>query len=111
MTLTVPRVSVDVRGRDAMLAYRETLGPVGMLTVDSVRVSSKAFECYLHEYGVEPAQHGLPRMHAGLKLSFEAVYRDVKITGMALDIEYTPPVRRVSTFANTDEQVVLQGEL
>ena len=61
-----------------------------MLTVDSVRVSPAKFEAYLHEYGVEAGQHGLPRMHAGFVLDFarDDASQEMKVSRMYLDIDY-----------------------
>jgi hypothetical protein len=112
MSLDVERYAKKAAGLAAVLEYRASLGELGLTTVDSVRVSETSFECYIHEYGIESAQHGVPRMHAGLKLGFSPEGREMLITSMSLDVEFTPPVnRRSSTFANKDVAVTLQGEL
>jgi len=111
--LSVPRNSVDSKGLDALLRYRGTLGTVGMLTVDSVRVSEDKFEAYLHEYGVDVSQHGLPRMHAGITLDFgrDAAAKEMKVARMFLDVEFAPPMRRQSTFKDVGAEVALTSQL
>jgi len=109
--LAVPRNSIEHVGKGKLLTYRASLGSVGMLTVDSVRVVGKRFECYLHEYGVDANQHGLPRMHAALKLDFRREGREMLLSSMLLDIEYTPPVRRNSTFSDVGADIVTTREL
>jgi len=90
--LVVPTLNKRVVGYDALLAYRETLGVLGMLTVDTTRVTETRFEAYLHEWGIDPGQYGLPRMHASMKLDFEQ-QRDgsVLISRVLLSIEFTRP--------------------
>ena len=111
VTTTVPRNSISAEGRSALLEYRKSLGAVGMLTVDHVRVTSTRFEACLHEYGVETSQHGLPRMHAGLVLAFEADAGEMKISMMELDIEFAPKARRNSTFADVGADMKLTSDL
>ena len=111
VTLQVPRYSIDKAGVDELLEYRRSLGTIGMLTVDSVRVSTTCFECYLHEYGVESSQHGLPRMHAGLKLDFSREGREMRLSSMHLDIEYAPTARRNSTLGEVGKELILASEL
>ena len=88
--LEVPRYQIEGADIEALVAYRATLGNLGMLTVDSVRVSPAKFEAYLHEYGVEAGQHGLPRMHAGFVLDFarDDASQEMKVSRMYLDIDY-----------------------
>ena len=88
--LEVPRYQIEGANIEALVAYRATLGNLGMLTVDSVRVSPAKFEAYLHEYGVEAGQHGLPRMHAGFVLDFarDDASQEMKVSRMYLDIDY-----------------------
>ncbi len=83
--LEVPRYKIESSDIDALLKYRSTLETVGMLTVDSVRVAPSKFEAYLHEYGVEAAQHGLPRMHAGFVLEFarDDASKEMKVHSLA----------------------------
>ena len=110
--LVVPRYNKDVKGQKELLAYRETLNVLGMITADSVRVTPTRFEAYLHEYGIEPGQHGLPRMHAGIKLDFEP-QRDgsVLISRIFLDVEYVPAAARRSSIAVLNEDLTLAAEL
>lgn len=109
--LVVERYKVDKTGREALLEYRASLEVLGMITVDSVRVSRTKFEAYLHEYGVEANQHGLPRMHGGLVLEFskEEATKEMKVSSMVLDVEWAPMQRRSSTFAALNTEVTLSG--
>jgi hypothetical protein len=93
--LSVPRNSKETEGLDDLVEYRKSLGTLGMLTVDSVRVTSKRFEAYVHEYGIETNQHGQPKMHAGIKLDFEQ-QRDgtALISKVFFDIEFVRTNRR-----------------
>ena len=77
-----------------------------------MRVTPTRFEAYLHEYGIEPGQHGLPRMHAGIKLDFEP-QRDgsVLISRIFLDVEYVPAAARRSSIAVLNEDLTLAAEL
>jgi len=111
--LSVPRYKVEGADIEALLKYRATLATVGMLTVDSVRVSGARFEAYLHEYGVDVTQHGLPRMHAGLVLEFglDDASKEMKVSRMALDVEYAPVMRRQSTFKEVGAEVVTTASL
>ena len=143
--LEVPLRTVDSVGQDALLAYRETVGSLGMITLDSIRVTPTreppqrrkpgtriplpslppslivclrslawtGFEANLHEYGIEPAQHGLPIMHAPIKIDFEA-QRDgsVLISRFYMNIEYIRIARRASiTSAPLNEALNLAAEL
>ena len=55
--LAVPLYAKEVSGLESVVSYRQSLGGMlGMMTVDSVRVSARKFESYLHEYGIEPGQ-------------------------------------------------------
>ena len=103
VALEVPRFSKEESGIDALLEYRDTLGTLGMLTVDTVDVSQDGtFKANLHEYGIDPVQHGLPRTHAGLVLDFDAPGRDgaMLIKRVVFDMEFMQKTtRRTSTFA------------
>lgn len=120
VALEVPRFAKNETGQEALLAYRDTLGTptggaLGMLTVDSVRVAPTRFTAYLHEYGIEQGQHGLPLMHAEIILDFDPV-RDgssVLIKRLFLDIEYVQRNRRSSVLASAppEEQLTLAAEL
>jgi len=103
VTLEVPRFSKAESGVEALLSYRDGLGALGMLTVDSVNVGTSArFEANLHEYGIDQMQHGLPRTHAAIKLDFDAPSRDgsMLISKVFLDMEFVQTTtRRMSTFA------------
>jgi hypothetical protein len=118
--LDVPRYGKEESGIDSLLAYRETLGTLGMLTVDSVNVSKAAiFEANLHEYGIDPMQHGLPRMHAGFRLEFDNPTRDgaMLISRVYLDMEFVQKAgRRASAVfsvpvSNPDEAPQLEASL
>ena len=60
--LEVPRSQIEGADIEALLAYRATLGTLGMLTVDSVRVSPARFEAFLHAADAlhASAHHGAP---------------------------------------------------
>jgi hypothetical protein len=60
--LEVPRYRIEGADIEALLAYRATLGTLGMLTVDSVRVSPARFEAFLHAADAlhASAHHGAP---------------------------------------------------
>ena len=102
----------DARPSQALLDYRAGLGSLGLMTVDSIRVTPTRFEANLHEYGIEANQHGLPLMHATLKLDFELLKDgSVLISRVFFDIEFIRLQRRSSVFAMPAEEVVLSGEL
>ena len=91
-----------------------------MLTVDSVNVSKAAiFEANLHEYGIDPMQHGLPRMHAAFRLEFDNPTRDgaMLISRVYLDMEFVQKAgRRASAVfsvpvSNPDEAPQLEASL
>ena len=72
-----------------------------------------SFECYMHEFGVDTGQHGLPKMHVGLKLDF-AAQRDgsMLISRMYLDVEYIRQNRRSSIASKPlNQELTLAGEL
>ena len=56
----VPFKSVDATGHKELLAYRESLGMLGMLTVDTIRVTPNRFNANLHEYAMDT---GTPPTH------------------------------------------------
>ena len=56
-------ITPETSGIGELLDYRKGLGELGMLTVDSVKVTPTSFEAVVHEYGIEINQHGLPRKH------------------------------------------------
>ena len=111
--LEVPRSQIEGADIEALLAYRATLGTLGMLTVDSVRVSPARFEAYLHEYGVEAGQHGLPRMHAGFVLDFarDDASQEMKVSRMNLDIDFASVARRASDYKEAGADVQLSRAL
>ena len=78
-----------------------------------VRVSPSKFEAYLHEYGVEAGQHGLPRMHAGFVLDFarDDVSQEMKVSRMNLDIDYASVALRASDFKEVGADVQLSRAL
>ena len=82
-----------------------------MLTVTSVRVSATRFEAYLHEYGIEPGQYGLPKMHAGFKLDFEA-QKDgsMLISRVFIDVEFARTNRVSISMAAPGEAAAGNGE-
>jgi hypothetical protein len=95
--LDVPRYGKGEVGIESLLAYRGTLGTLGMLTGDSVDVSKPSiFSANLHEYGIDPVQHGLPRTHAGLRLEFDTPSRDgaMLIKRVHLDMDFVQKAGR-----------------
>ena len=97
-------------GIDALLEYREGLGELGMLTVDSVKVGSGTFEAIVHEYGIEINQHGLPRKHEMMKVHFEPQRDGVMlISKVFLDLKYFRKAKRASLVM--DQDVNLAAEL
>ena len=111
--LEVPLREVNTVGQPDLLQYRETLGTLGMLTVTSIRVTPTRFEANLHEYGIDKDQHGLPIMHAEVKLDFEQ-QRDgsVLISRLFFNIEYIRQARRASiSAAPLNEELNLAAEL
>jgi len=50
-------------------------------------------------------------MHAALKLDFRREGREMLLSSMLLDIEYTPPVRRNSTFSDIGADIVTTRQL
>ena len=56
------------------MEYRESLGRVGLLAIDTVAVeptkNGGTFSAYLHEYAAHAGGSGLPVQHAGVKLEF-----------------------------------------
>ena len=72
--LEVPRHSVKEHGRRAVWEYRESLGRVGLLAIDTIAVeptkNGGTFSAYLHEYAAHAGGSGLPTQHAGVKLEF-----------------------------------------
>ena len=112
VALEVPLRDLKASGQPALLSYREGLGTLGMLTVDSIRATPSRFTANLHEYGIDKGQNGLPMMHAELKLDFtQARDGSVLISRVFFNIEYLRKVRRASTFAMPNEEVTLAAEL
>jgi len=111
VALSVPRYAKEASGFDELMAYRDSLGALGMLTVTSVRVSATRFEAYLHEYGIEPGQYGLPKMHAGFKLDFEA-QKDgsMLISRVFIDVEFARTNRVSISMAAPGEAAAGNGE-
>ena len=85
-----------------------------MLTVDTIRVTPTKFESNIHEYGVDPGQHGMPLYHADIKLDFEQA-RDgsMLISRIFLNVEFHQRNRRSSIVGSAapTEELTLAAEL
>ena len=103
-------ITPETSGIGALLEYRQGLGELGMLTVDSVKVTPTSFEAVVHEYGIEINQHGLPRKHESVKLSFEP-QRDgsMLVSKVYFDLKYFRKAKRASL--TMDQDVNLAAEL
>ena len=103
-------ITPETSGIGELLEYRKGLGELGMLTVDSVKVTPTSFEAVVHEYGIEINQHGLPRKHESVKLSFEP-QRDgsMLVSKVYFDLKYFRKAKRASL--TMDQDVNLAAEL
>ena len=112
VALEVPKYAKNETGQAALLSYRDTLNTLGMMTVDTVRVTPTRFEAVIHEYGIDAGQHGLPLMHGELKLDYEN-QRDgsVLIKRVFLNVEFIRQNRRSSVLQSVGAQEELAAEL
>jgi hypothetical protein len=116
VTLEVPRHSVKEQGRRAVWEYRESLGRVGLLAIDTVAVeptkNGGTFSAYLHEYAAHPGGSGLPTQHAGVKLEF-ALGRGgaYSLVRLFLDVEWRHRRRASFSGAADARAAVLSSQI